>query len=111
MLSLLVLAAAPQVPPASTLVVETAGRTLEAPPPGCDVGLRRTAQPVTPGGGLAWREGDPPVRMYLLLERSVGGCPAPIVVMERVPGSNAVGREMGRRFNLELRPQPWTLID
>jgi hypothetical protein len=44
--------------------------------------------------------------MYLLLERRVRGCPAPIVVMERVPGSNAIGREMGRSLNLNQPPRP-----
>ncbi|CAL1690368.1 hypothetical protein MMB232_00491 [Brevundimonas subvibrioides] len=61
--------------------------------PLCRDTITRTDDAVTPGGGLMWREGDEPVRMYRLLDRRVNGCPAPIVVMDRVPGSNALGRE------------------
>lgn len=76
----------PGAPPASL-------RTYGLSTPQCRDRLTRTADPVTPGGGLMWREGDQPVRMYRLLERRVNGCSAPIVVMDRVPGSRALGRE------------------
>lgn len=109
MLSLLLLTAAlqaapeAQVPPAEPNAM---GRNLWSQPPGCDDPVRRAADTIRPGGGLAWREGDEPVRMYLLLERQVRGCPAPIVVMERVPGSNAIGREMRRPLDLNQPPRP-----
>ncbi len=35
------------------------------------------------------------VALYRLLERRIEGCPAPIIVNYRVPGSNAIGRELG----------------
>ncbi len=109
MLSLLLLSAALQsapVPERPRGEPNAIGRNLWSPPSGCDGLLSRAAEPIRPGGGLAWREGDEPVGMYLLLERRVRGCPAPIVVMERVPGSNAFGREMGRSLNLDQRPRP-----
>ena len=62
---------------------------------GCQNELRR-ATDATVGGNLMWRDGDAPVGHYLLLDRRVNGCPAPVVVNYRVPGSNAVGRELGR---------------
>lgn len=64
--------------------------------PLCRSEVLRTVEPLAPGGGLMWREGAEPVGLHRLLERRVNGCPAPIVVNYRVPGSNAVGREMGR---------------
>lgn len=65
---------------------------------GCDSEIRRAADP-TVGGRLMWREGDAPVAHYRLLDRRVNGCPAPLIVNYRVPGSNAVGRELGRDFD------------
>lgn len=68
---------------------------LGRPFPGC----RSEATPaadLTVGNTLLWREGQDSVGHYLLLERRVGGCPDPLVVNYRVPGSNAVGREIGR---------------
>lgn len=76
----------PGTPPASM-------RTFGLSTPQCRDRITRTADPVTPGGGLMWRDSDEPVRMYRLLERRINGCSAPIVVMDRVPGSNALGRE------------------
>lgn len=106
MLSVLLLATGLQAAPEPRLAEPPTDFNLSVRPPACEDRLTRTAEPVTPGGGLAWRQGDPPVRMYLLLERSVDGCPAPIVVMERAPGSNAIGREMSRPSTLETRPRP-----
>ncbi len=48
------------------------------------------------GGDLMWREGGEAVGLYRLLERRVNGCSAPIIVNYRIPGSDALGREMGR---------------
>ena len=61
---------------------------------GCPPERTTVNDPIRPGGGLTWRQGDQPVGHYLLLERRVDGCPAPIIVNFRVPGSNAVGREL-----------------
>lgn len=64
--------------------------------PGCAPVQTRAVDPSV-GDGLLWREGQDPVGHYLLLDRYVGGCPDPIVVAHRVPGSNAVGREARRQ--------------
>ena len=100
MLSTLLLAlAAPQSvipsipPPAPTPPAATP--VLGQPPAGCAPATQR-ANDTNPGNGLMWREGQEPVGHYLLLDRHVAGCPAPIVVNYRVPGSDAVGREVGR---------------
>lgn len=64
-----------------------------------DVGCRsdvRQASDVTVGNGLMWRDDGEPVGLYRLLDRRVNGCPDPVVVNYRVPGSNALGREAGR---------------
>lgn len=103
LLSLLVtLIAAPQtaiptLPPAPS----TEGRAADMPvlgqaPYGCDSRPTQAIQPVLPGNSLMWREGDQTVGLYRLLERRVNGCPAPIIVNYRVPGSNAIGREIIR---------------
>lgn len=55
----------------------------------------RAADP-TATGDLTWRGEGQAVALYRLLERRVNGCPAPIVVNYRVPGSDALGRELGR---------------
>ena len=65
-------------------------------PPGCRPDMMRTNDPMAPGGDLMWREGGEAVGHHLLLDRWVDGCPAPIIVNWRVPGSNALGREMDR---------------
>jgi hypothetical protein len=89
--------------------------TLPAPPPPpgaaampvpglsplCASRLTRATDTVS-GGDLMWREGGAAVGHYLLLDRHVGGCPDPIVVNHRAPGSNALGREVGR----DNRPVP-----
>lgn len=106
MLSVLLLAAGLQAAPAPRPAPEPTGFNLSIRSPLCEDLLTRTTEPVTPGRGLAWRQGDPPVRMYLLFDRRVDGCPAPIVVMERAPGSNAIRREMSRPSTLETRPRP-----
>ena len=98
---LLLLAAAPQsvipaAPPPPPSAPRAAGmRVLGDSGFGCESEVRRAADP-TVGGNLMWREGDAPVAHYLLLDRRVNGCPAPIIVNYLVPGSNAVGREAGR---------------
>ena len=61
-----------------------------------DVGCRsdvRQASDMTAGSGLMWRDDGEPVGLYRLLDRRVNGCPDPVVVNYRVPGSNALGRE------------------
>ncbi|MDP3405000.1 MAG: hypothetical protein Q8S03_09930 [Brevundimonas sp.] len=102
---LLLLAAAPQatipampphlMPPAP---YQGGPRTpvLGLTPPGCRSDVIRAADPTDIRSGLMWREGGEAVGLYRLLERRVNGCPAPIIVNYRVPGSNALGREMGR---------------
>ncbi len=96
MLSILVLLAAgpqsailatPQAPSADS---RAAPRVL---PPDCAPRPTPIDTPVATGRGLMWRDGDQPVGHHLLLERRVNGCPAPIVVNYRTPGSIAVGRE------------------
>jgi hypothetical protein len=102
---LLLLAAAPQatipaMPPQLMPSPPSQGRStmrvLGETSPGCPSSVMRAADPTNPGGGLMWREGGEAVGLYRLLERRVDGCPAPIIVNYRVPGSNALGREMGR---------------
>lgn len=101
---LLLLAAAPQstVPPMPqppTVRVQQPGATMRMlgqPSPLCPSELQQASDPTAPGSGLMWREGNEAVGLYRLLDRRVDGCPAPIVVHYRVPGSNAVGREMAR---------------
>ena len=114
---LLLLAVSPQVAeaPAHDLRPATINEMMAAgvpPPPGysstpgvigmtpahCRNDLTRTVDPTSPGKGLMWREGGDAVGLYRLLERRVNGCPDPIVVNYRVPGSNALGRELGRDF-------------
>ena len=64
--------------------------------PGCASGVIQANDPTAPGAGLLWREGGDAVGLYRLLDRRVNGCPDPIIVNYRAPGSNAVGREAGR---------------
>ena len=98
---LLLLAVAPQsaiptMPPAPPPGSEARMRVLGQPGFGCP----SMAMPANDPNGttsLLWREGQDQVGHYLLLERRVNGCSVPILVNERVPGSNAVGREYGRR--------------
>ncbi|MGV3577842.1 hypothetical protein [Brevundimonas sp.] len=66
--------------------------------PNCDEQRLRRAQ--DQGGSAVWRNDGPPVAHYLLLDRYSRGCPDPIIVNYAVPGSNAIGRELGRT------PQP-----
>jgi len=97
---LLLLVAAPQsaippMPPAPILGEQGTMRVLGRPGPGC-ASLAMSANDPTAGNTLLWREGQDRVGHYLLLERRVNGCSVPIVVNYRVPGSNAVGREVSR---------------
>jgi hypothetical protein len=64
---------------------------------GCADRPLQASDPTPPGSGLMWREGGESVGLYRLLDRRIDGCPAPIIVNYRTPGSNAVGRETGRR--------------
>ncbi|AQR60634.1 hypothetical protein BZG35_02450 [Brevundimonas sp. LM2] len=101
---LLLLTAAPQsaipampqrlIPPASP--PSASMRVLGQASPICPSEFRRASDAAAPGAGLMWREGNEAVGLYKLLDRRVDGCPAPIVVNYRVPGSSALGREMGR---------------
>lgn len=101
---LLLLAAAPQsaVPPMPSNLGAPSQQPGDATTralgetPDCTSDLRRAGDPITPDAGLMWREGGEAVALYRLLDRRVNGCPAPVIVSYRVPGSNAVGREMGR---------------
>jgi len=97
---LLLLAVAPQsaippMPPAPVPGGQGTMRVLGQSLPGC-ASLATPANDPTAAGTLLWREGQDRVGHYLLLDRYVGGCPDPIIVNYRVPGSNAVGREVGR---------------
>jgi hypothetical protein len=99
---LLLIAAAPQsvIPTFPPLPVAPRGSAempvIGMPLPGCRPPVLQASDPTTPGSGLTWREGGEAVGFYRLLDRYVDGCPAPIIVNYRVPGSNALGREMGR---------------
>lgn len=64
----------------------------------------RTRGPVTAGALGLSRSDD--VSHYLLLDRWVDGCPAPIVVNQRVPGSNAVIRQPGVTPDAIRPPEP-----
>lgn len=97
---LLLLAAAPQsaippMPPAPFAGAQGGMRVLGHPGPGC-ASLAMPANDLEVGNTLLWRGGQDRVGHYLLLDRRVNGCPAPVIVNYRVPGSNAVGREVGR---------------
>ncbi len=112
LLMLLLLAAAPQsaIPATPPALIPSppngaAMRVIGQTTPGCASALTRASDPTAPGAGLMWREGGEAVGLYRLLDRWVDGCPAPIVVNYRVPGSNALGREAGR----EPAPAPTLL--
>lgn len=100
MLSMLLLLAAPPqsaippMPPAPAPQARGTMRVLGQPGPGC-ASLAMPANDPNASNTLLWREGQDPVGHYLLLERRVNGCSVPVVVNYRVPGSNAVGREVG----------------
>ena len=89
---ILLLASEPQMampaqpsPPGSRLIDPT--------PQSCREMAVRTQGPTSTGPLGVSRPGD--VSHYLLLDRWIDGCPAPIVVNQRVPGSNAVIRQPG----------------
>ncbi|MFC5343904.1 hypothetical protein ACETK8_00565 [Brevundimonas staleyi] len=96
---LLLLAAAPQTvipsapppPPAPSASMRVLGDSGF----GCASEIRQAGDP-TVGGSLMWRDGDARVAHYRLLDRRVNGCPAPVIVNYRVPGSDAIGREARR---------------
>lgn len=99
--------AAPALMPATIAELAAAGAPLPPVPraagmpvigdggPSCDNRPQRAADPGV-GRHLMWRENGQAVGLYRLLDRRVNGCPAPIIVNYRVPGSDALGREMGR---------------
>ena len=102
MLTLIILLAATQQAAPSMIT------PAPSPPPGAGampllgqtpgwVTLPQLANEPTTGGDLMWRDAGQAVGHYLLLDRYVGGCPEPIIVNYRVPGSNAVGREVARQ--------------
>ena len=101
MLSILLLLAAapqsviPQMPPAPVPGGQGRMRVLGQPGPDC-ASLAMPVNDMDGGGSLLWREGQDRVGHYLLLDRYVDGCPDPVYARYRVPGSNAVGREVGR---------------
>ena len=81
------------------------GRNLWSDGPFCRDQTLPVSEPIGPGRGLDWRSTDRAVGHYLLLDRRVEGCSAPLLVSERVPGSNAVGRELRpREGSSEPRP-------
>ncbi len=97
--ALLLFAFAPQAAPPSTpdapvgsAPVATA-RVFGPMPMVCAPRPTIVSHPAPANNGLVWREGDEPVALYRLLDRRVNGCPAPVIVNYRVPGSNALGRE------------------
>lgn len=105
MLSMLILLAAPQsaMPPMPEQLMRPAEpganvsmRVFGGSPSGCAPGPMPASDPTSPGNGLLWREGGDDVGLYRLLDRRVNGCPDPVIVSYRVPGSNAVGREASR---------------
>jgi hypothetical protein len=75
------------------------GRAWILPPTGdgvrCARVTTRVDRPVAPTRDLSLRSDGEAVGHYLLLDRSVNGCPAPLIVNHRVTGSNAVGRVLG----------------
>lgn len=112
MLALALLAIASQADPNPRVSVQidvtppsASGRNLWTDGPGCRSGTQQASEPISPGGGLAWRSDSPAVGHYLLLERRIEGCSVPLLVSERVPGSNAVGREV-YRFRTPATPRP-----
>ena len=112
MLSMLLLlaglqSAAQPMPQPPTVPIQQPGATMRVlgpSAPGCPSELRQVNDPTAPGSGLMWREGNEAVGLYRLLDRRVDGCPAPIIVNYRVPGSSALGREMGREVPIAPRP-------
>lgn len=89
----------PPSPPASRLIDPT--------PLSCRDEALRTQGPSSVGPLGVSRPGD--VSHYLLLDRWVDGCPAPLIVNQRVPGSNAVIRQPGVTPDVSRplrRPQP-----
>ena len=84
----------PPSPPATGQENAARMRVLSDTGFGCESDVRQ-ANDLTAGNTLLWREGGQSVGLYRLLDRRVDGCPDPIVVNYRVPGSNAVGREVG----------------
>ncbi len=95
---LLLLAATPQsaAPPMPAAPSRQSGATMRVigeTSPGCRSDVMRASDPTSPGSGPMWREGGEAVGLYRLLERRIDGCPVPVIVNYRVPGSNALGRE------------------
>ncbi len=87
--------AQPSSPDLSTGEGSVSMPTLSDRSPLCD--LQTTPiNDIAASGSLMWRGADQSVGLYRLLDRRIGGCPAPLLVSDRVPGSNAVGREAGR---------------
>jgi hypothetical protein len=68
-------------------------RLIDPTPQSCRDLAVRTQGPTSTGPLGVSRPGD--VSHYLLLDRWIDGCPAPIVVNRRVPGSDAVIRQPG----------------
>lgn len=95
---LLALSVAPQaafVPPAPPSPASSAPMT--APARCRDQPMRtRSTAPAARGLQSLGLAGGDDVALYRLLDRYVDGCPAPIVVYQRVPGSNAIGRVLPR---------------
>jgi hypothetical protein len=78
--------------------------TLGRQPPHCEQAVVQVNRPAAPSTDLAFRSDGEAVAHYLLLERRVNGCSRPLIVNHRIPGSNAVGRELG---NPQPLPRPF----
>ncbi len=81
------------VPPPGFRPPVPEARLIDPTPEGCRNPALRTQVPTGFGPLGVGRAED--VSHYLLLERRIDGCPVPIIVNQRVPGSNAVGRQLG----------------
>lgn len=73
----------PPAPPSNAADMPVIGRS----PAWCETPPTRVIGAPTRAEDLMWRQGDPAVGLHLLLDRRVGGCPAPLVVGYRTPGS------------------------
>ncbi len=99
MLSMLfLLVAAPQ----SAIPGPPAAPSAAATPTACRDSVTR-ATDTSSANGLMWRGEGQPVGLYRLLERRIDGCSAPLIVNYRVPGLNALGRQVGP---VPARPVP-----
>jgi hypothetical protein len=95
---LLLLAATPQSAPSAPTVPTLQGATpqiaadipvLGQVPVGCSTQTVLVRSSPVGADDLLWRDSGPAVGLHLLLDRRVGGCPAPLVVGYRRLGSTS----------------------